>query len=635
MIRFPTILCALLVGAGAAFSQQTLPARAEQARLEAAAASTEVLKAMLESDDPPRQHSALRELAARKTNEARALLLQAALGGYGKRARGVAANWLFESLDDTAQARELLQWETLADRALSKMRGIAVDAALWEYVRPRMESSDLGLRFTCVGLLQDDPAGFDPVAKVSALLASLTSAVDLPAAKERSGFDGMVISGHTRLDDYFSAVTRTLASAKDVTVEVLRGQTPAEDGLAREAVIIARRRRGDREVASEIRQVMETGHVTMARLMAIEMRVPRDGRFSALEPEEIEVLRRVASTDPYSFRPGQRWRGDRPELRFPVREAAVSALERDTAWLIREEVSAQVRQLAQAYAKYDQPSKEELRRQLVAGGDAVLTAILLERQTLLTGTNREAAESVIATLPGPKAEQTAIDFLLASTNAPIESDLGRIFIPRAHQEGLAVDLPLADWNWILERICHAGEGSYSWASLALCVQGNRPPRLSDAVVDLWVNQVNVPVPSNPGPVFGTYVSAESVRLVSYLNLLERCDRERTIARLKAALPAAQDSRVALWYKIALGRLGETTVTDDLLAAVDDPQVDLSGRTEALRAYAEVAGETARPVLERYLQDTNLLYGVPSGPALATAARGALSKLNSVRDAKTP
>ncbi|MHB1307468.1 MAG: hypothetical protein ACYC23_10345, partial [Limisphaerales bacterium] len=308
---------------------------------------------------------------------------------------------------------------------------------------------------------------------------------------------------------------------------------------------------------------------------------------------------------------------------------------RDTAWLIREEVSAQVRQLAQAYAKYDQPRKEELRRQLVAGGDAVLTAILLERHTLLTGTNREAAESVIATLPGPKAAQTAIDFLLAWTNAPIASELGALFIPRAHQEGLAVDLPLEDWNWILERIRQADEGSYSWASLAMCVQGNRPPRLLDAVVDLWVNQVNVPVPSNPPPVAGTYGSAESVRLVGYLKLLERCDRERTIALLKADLPTAQDSRVALWYKIALGRLGETTVTDDLLAAVEDPRVELSRRANALRAYAVVAGEAARPVLERYLKDTNLVYGLPTSPALATAARGSLSKLNSSKAAQTP
>jgi hypothetical protein len=460
LARHLGVLClALVLGSAGGAWAQSRPNEA-MARQEASEASLETLKKRVVSGSPEQRGFALKELGQRRTAGARKLLLQIALGEFGKRDVGPATTYFLQSLEDKSEARALLRSDNdyIVGPALSAMRGIALDAGLWEEIWPRMESSDLWLRFTCVGLLQDDPAGFDPVAKVSALLASLTSAVDLPAAKERSGFDGMVISGHTQLDDYFSALTRTLASAKDVTVEVLRGQTPAEDGLAREAVIIARRRRGDREVASEIRQVMETGHVTMARLMAIEMRVPRDGRFSALEPEEIEVLRRVASTDPYSFRGGQRWRGHRPELRFPVREAAVSALERDTAWLIREEVSAQVRQLAQAYANYDQPRKEELRRQLVAGGDAVLAAILLERHTLLTGTNREAAESVLATLPGPKAEQTAIDFLLASTNAPIESDLGRIFIPRAHQEGLAVDLPLEDWNRILERILPGGRG---------------------------------------------------------------------------------------------------------------------------------------------------------------------------------
>jgi hypothetical protein len=106
-----------------------------------------------------------------------------------------------------------------------------------------------------------------------------------------------------------------------------------------------------------------------------------------------------------------------------------------------EEVAVQVRQLAQAYAKYDQPRKEALRRQLVEGGDAVLAAILLQKDTLLSGTNREAAESVIATLPGPQAAQTAIHLLLAKTNPrPIEEALGAIF-SRAHQEGLAGGAP--------------------------------------------------------------------------------------------------------------------------------------------------------------------------------------------------
>ena len=302
-----------------------------------------------------------------------------------------------------------------------------------------------------------------------------------------------------------------------------------------------------------------------------------------------------------------------------------------------EEVAVQVRQLAQAYAKYDQPRQDELRRQLAAGGDAVLTAILRQQDTLLSGTNRTAAESVIAALPGPQAAQTAIHLLLAKTNPrPIEEALGAIF-SRAHQEGLAVELPQEDWNRILERIRQSDENdaSYFWASLALCVQGYRPAELPDAVVDLLVKQVNVPVPRNPPPVFGTYGSAESVRLVGYLKLLERCDRERTIALLQTALPAAQDSRVALWYKIALGRLGETSVTDDLLAAVEDPRVELSRRANALRAYAVVAGETARPVLERYLQDTNLVYGVPSGPALGIVARNELGRLNNKQDAKTP
>ena len=281
------------------------------------------LRDELRSGEWNQQRSALERLGQHRTSEARDVLRRAALGEYGKGITALATTWLFNSLDDKAQARDFLLWERLAGSALVKMRGTAVDAELWKYVQPGLESTDLSRRFQCVGLLQDDPAGFDPAAKVTALLASLTSAAELPASKERSGFDGIEISGRTKLDDYFFAVTRTLACAKGVTVEVLRDLTPAENWLAREAAIIARRWTGDREVASEFRQVMEHGMVAGSRIEAIQV----VKSLGSPDPADLEVLRRVAAGDTNSFIPGQRYRGHKPEPRFQVREAATWVLD--------------------------------------------------------------------------------------------------------------------------------------------------------------------------------------------------------------------------------------------------------------------------------------------------------------------
>lgn len=315
----------------------------QETRVDASATETQLtsvaaLRDQLRSGEWNQQSSALERLGQHRTPEARVVLRRAALGEYGKGITDVASTWLFKSLDDKAQAREFLPWDTLAGSALVKMRGIAVDTALWEYARPRLESTDLELRFRCVELLQEDPAGFDPAAKVSALLASLASAAKLPAAKERSGFDGIEISGRTELDDYFSAVTRALAFAPGITVDILREQTPAEDGLAREAAIIARRWRGDQEVAPEFRRVMEHGMFPGSRIQAVLASNSLCGPGS-LDPADLEVLRRVAVGDTNSFIPGQRYRGHKPEPRFQVREAATWVLDE---LALREKLEKQV-----------------------------------------------------------------------------------------------------------------------------------------------------------------------------------------------------------------------------------------------------------------------------------------------------
>ena len=312
-----------------------LEARADDATIPPNPPTFAALQDFLASGDGNQRHAAVGELGKLRTTEARETLRRAALGEYGKELASWATTCFLNSLDDKSQARVLLASQStyVVCHVLGHMNGVAVDAGLWKELRPLLESKNYDVRRNCVVLLQLDTAGFDPVAKVGTLLASLTSAAKLPAAQEPSRFTHKEDTGHTELDDFFFAVTRALASAKGVTVEVLRDLTPAENRLAREAAIIARRWTGDREVASEFRQVMEHGMVAGSRIEAIRV----VNALGSPDPADLEVLRRVAAGDTNSFIPGQRYRGHKPEPRFQVREAATWVLDE----LARREGAAQ------------------------------------------------------------------------------------------------------------------------------------------------------------------------------------------------------------------------------------------------------------------------------------------------------
>lgn len=299
----------------------------------------------------------------------------------------------------------------------------------------------------------------------------------------------------------------------------------------------------------------------------------------------------------------------------------------DAADFSDEAVATKVRELATAFAKYDNAQKEELRADLAAGGDTVLASLLRQREVLLTDTNRLAGESVIANLPGREATRVTLQLLLDRAGRAEENELANRFFP-PRSPGIEVELSRGDWERILGRIRSAEIDAYGFATIALWIKGPKPEaELADAICELFVKQVRKPLPRDPGISIG-YMSGEAIRLTSYRMKLEEMDRDGMVARLKAALTRAESPREALWLKVALGHLGESSVMGDLLAVVEVRSQDLSHRAVSLRAYAIVAGEAARPVLERYLTDTNrvVAYPIPK-PALWVVAHDALARLN--------
>lgn len=297
-LRVSAGCCSLFIGVCCSPAQQALPTTANQARQEAAGATTEALKSMLESGDSLRQHSALGQLGIRRTDEARVLLLKAAYGAYGRANEERAARCFVNSLDDRSQARALLNMTntTALGAVLAAMYGLPIDPSLLTEIQRLLGSPSLYVRGNCVGLIEKDPSGLHGPEKVRMMLDSLQSAMTLPTATQFEGIHGYAVGEWTRLGAFAFDITRTLSESKGIEPAMLEQETPRRSGLVRECLIVARGWRGDRNVKAELRQVMDGGTLPEVRVLAVNS-------FETMaEPADRAVLERIASQDPFAVK---------------------------------------------------------------------------------------------------------------------------------------------------------------------------------------------------------------------------------------------------------------------------------------------------------------------------------------------
>ncbi|MFA7003352.1 MAG: hypothetical protein WC429_04880 [Verrucomicrobiia bacterium] len=95
------------------------------------------------------------------------------------------------------------------------------------------------------------------------------------------------------------------------------------------------------------------------------------------------------------------------------------------------------------------------------------------------------------------------------------------------------------------------------------------------------------------------VSSKAWWCNKYILCLRELDQGRVRELLKGELAKTKDKHVAIWLTIALGMLGEESVTEELRRIVES-EADISMRELALSGYAMAAKDKAIPFLRHFI-----------------------------------
>lgn len=170
--------------------------------------------------------------------------------------------------------------------------------------------------------------------------------------------------------------------------------------------------------------------------------------------------------------------------------------------------------------------------------------------------------------------------------------------------------------------------------LARCTQVPLADRVTPVVARFQAELASpAAVPEDPQ----SYLSGRARLLNPFLRALEIVGTPAISALAGKREQVAEDPDAGEWWVIALGRVGDASVAEELeriLAEETDPYV----RRAAVYAYANAVGPAAIPVLEGLLDDpTRVEYSglppYPDGfPIIQVAARDALWRLRNERPA---
>ena len=280
-----------------------------------------------------RRHEAIRLLGAERSESARALLLEVALGQHGSLSRGWAATSYLNSLDDKREAVRLLDTDhsLVLNRALLALHGQPLDDVLLRKLERFLQSDELAVRRDALGVMRYATASGEPAAAMAAtmILNSIESCARLPHTENVAFGSGIGwIQNFSQLDAFVVAALGALASSEAITLPALVRAEPPTSGLSREAVIVARGIRGDATVLPEYRRLMEHSARPGVRLVAVE------GFRMRATTEDLELLERIRLHDPFvvALTEQERQAGPAPHLGvgdregYPIRFAASSVV---------------------------------------------------------------------------------------------------------------------------------------------------------------------------------------------------------------------------------------------------------------------------------------------------------------------
>lgn len=304
-------------------SDQNVQATAGASKLEPTSDEQKV-KNIMKDFDGHGQRRALAELEKLKTEEARKVLLDVALGRRASESKLMAARRYVWALDDKSQARKLLQSSDLevCTVGLEGLKGVPIDRELMSQLKTLLQAPEVRVRSWVAFVYLADPNDTFLQEKAEAILRSLDT-IDSTA-----DFNKMTAYGGT--GDMWSLggiscfhLSQALAGMKGTKVDLLQQLTPAKAGIARDCVFIARAWLGDISVKKELYRISQESLIPMIRYRAIQP-FERYG-----DRDDLIVLRRVASTDGYHQRgPAPRLFGEEPKEpakdqdRYYIREYA-------------------------------------------------------------------------------------------------------------------------------------------------------------------------------------------------------------------------------------------------------------------------------------------------------------------------
>ncbi len=244
------------------------------------------------------RHKSIKELRELGTAQARNVLLETALGRRGEGNEEWAASGYLKITPRPSEARWLFAAKNpavwgVAILALSKAN-VPLDAELMQSVARLLQSSDARLRGSTAYYLNTERGSGFGHEKAEVVVASLETIEMSTNFNRPTGSHHEFVTMSTQGGWACRGIIAALAGAGGVDLAMLRESTPAEAGLAKDCVLIARGWRSDRGVKPELHRIMRESPLADVRYAAVNA-FAFPGYAAA---DDLPVLGEVADSDP-------------------------------------------------------------------------------------------------------------------------------------------------------------------------------------------------------------------------------------------------------------------------------------------------------------------------------------------------
>jgi hypothetical protein len=192
---------------------------------------------------------------------------------------------------------------------------------------------------------------------------------------------------------------------------------------------------------------------------------------------------------------------------------------------------------------------------------------------------------------------------------------------------MTIELAPGDWDRILAWIRRADQhDAHVWAWVASGIRGANQDELADAMLIGLRKRIRTPCPEAGARLHGSYMTPEVGWIGLFIRAAARVDPACMQPRLKAAAALSEDPVERMWLFIARGQCGDRDVKEPLERWINDPELALCIRAQALRAYSKAVKHEAIPLLEAYKNDQTRDPPWLVGPPMSTVARSELARL---------